>query len=98
LIASTLPDLTKNCLKERKAMTEPVVFQKKPMPVEVEAGITYLWCACGRSQKQPFCDGSHSCTDILPVAYVAEESGIVLFCGCKQTLTEPLCDGTHAGL
>mgnify|MGYP000885729106 CR=1 FL=1 len=20
---------------------------------------TYFWCACGLSQKQPFCDGSH---------------------------------------
>ncbi|MBI3315106.1 MAG: CDGSH iron-sulfur domain-containing protein, partial [Candidatus Omnitrophica bacterium] len=23
----------------------------------------YVWCACGRSQKQPFCDGSHSSTN-----------------------------------
>ena len=38
---------------------EPVVAQAAPYPVEVEAGKTYFWCACGRSANQPFCDGSH---------------------------------------
>ena len=41
-------------------MTEPVVAQKAPYGVEVESGKTYFWCACGKSSKQPFCDGSHS--------------------------------------
>ncbi len=60
-------------------MNEHVVFQKKPMPVEVEAGKTYYWCACGRSQNQPFCDGSHAVTGILPVAYKAELDGQGVF-------------------
>jgi CDGSH-type Zn-finger protein len=79
-------------------MTEPVVFQKKSMPVEVEAGKTYYWCACGRSQNQPFCDGSHASTDILPMAYKAEETGRVFFCACKHSKKAPLCDGTHKTL
>ena len=33
--------------------------QKSPYKVKVEKGKTYFWCACGISQKQPFCDGSH---------------------------------------
>ncbi len=41
-------------------MTEPVVAQKAPYGVEVESGKTYFWCTCGKSSKQPFCDGSHS--------------------------------------
>ncbi len=36
----------------------PIIAQKAPYPVEVEAGKTYFWCACGKSAKQPFCDGS----------------------------------------
>ena len=40
-------------------MTDPVVAQNGPMPVKVEAGKTYFWCACGKSRKQPFCDGAH---------------------------------------
>ena len=39
--------------------SEPVIAQKSPCAVEVEAGSTYFWCACGRSAKQPFCDGTH---------------------------------------
>ncbi len=76
-------------------MDDRVVFQKKSMPVEVEAGKTYYWCACGRSAKQPFCDGSHGETGIAPVAYVAEATGKAFFCGCKATKNEPLCDGSH---
>ena len=41
-------------------MTDSVIFQKSPMPIEVEEGKTYLWCARGKSAKQPLCDGSHS--------------------------------------
>jgi len=79
-------------------MTERVVFQKKSMPVEVEAGKTYYWCACGRSATQPFCDGAHKGSGIGPVAYTAEATGKAFFCGCKASKKEPLCDGTHKEL
>ena len=76
-------------------MAEPIVSQKAPFGVEVEAGKRYFWCACGRSKSQPFCDGSHKGTGLTPVAYQAEESQTLWFCGCKATGTKPLCDGTH---
>ena len=76
-------------------MTERAVFQKKSMPVEVEAGKIYYWCACGRSATQPFCDGAHKDTGIGPVPYKAEATGKAFFCGCKATKNEPLCDGSH---
>ena len=28
--------------------------------VNVEQGKSYYWCSCGKSSKQPFCDGSHN--------------------------------------
>ncbi len=77
---------------------EPRIAQKAPFAVEVEAGRAYFWCACGRSQKQPFCDGSHKGTGLTPVKWVAEKSGRVFFCGCKHTGRPPLCDGTHKTL
>lgn len=77
---------------------EPVTVQKAPFPVEVEQGKTYFWCACGRSAKQPFCDGSHKVTDITPVKYTAETDRKLFFCGCKRTGKPPLCDGSHARL
>lgn len=79
-------------------MTDPVLAQKAPYRVDVEAGKKYFWCACGRSKNQPFCDGSHKDTGITPVSYEAEKSGGVFFCGCKSTKRKPLCDGTHNSL
>ena len=79
-------------------MSEPVIAQKAPYPVEVEEGKTYFWCACGQSQKQPFCDGSHKGTDFTPEKFTADKDGKVFFCGCKHTSNEPRCDGTHSRL
>ncbi len=79
-------------------MSEPVIAQKSPYPVQVEAEKTYYWCACGRSAKQPFCDGSHKGTEFTPVKYEAKESKTVYFCGCKHSANKPLCDGTHSRL
>ena len=79
-------------------MPDPVIAQKSPYAIEVEAGKGYWWCACGRSQSQPFCDGSHKVTEFEPVKYEAEADGTVYFCGCKNTGGKPLCDGTHAKL
>lgn len=66
-----------------------------PVKVQLEAGQTYAWCACGRSGDQPFCDGSHQGTGIDPVVFTAEESSEVWLCMCKQTVAPPLCDGSH---
>jgi len=82
-------------MAEEADKTEPVVAQTSPFQVEVEEGRAYFWCACGKSQKQPFCDGSHDGTDLKPVRYVAEASGTVNFCGCKSTDDAPFCDGSH---
>jgi len=76
----------------------PKIAQAKPYPIEVEEGKTYFWCACGRSAKQPFCDGSHKDTEFTPVKYTAEADKKVFFCGCKHTGNQPLCDGTHSKL
>jgi CDGSH-type Zn-finger protein len=79
-------------------MTEPKIAQKSPYPVEVEAGKSYFWCACGLSASQPFCDGSHKGSGFTPVKFEATESKTVYFCGCKHTAHPPFCDGSHAKL
>ncbi len=76
-------------------MSDPVRAGDAPLPVEVEAGKTYFWCTCGRSSKQPFCDGSHQPTDFTPMAWTAPETKRVFFCACKATQGQPLCDGSH---
>jgi len=79
-------------------MDEAIIASKEPFEVHVEAGKKYAWCACGRSQSQPMCDGSHKGTGFAPVIFTAEASETIFLCGCKQTVDQPLCDGTHATL
>ena len=77
---------------------EPTIAQKSPYAVEVESGKSYYWCSCGKSNSQPFCDGSHQGSTFTPVEYKATENKTVYFCGCKHTATQPMCDGAHSTL
>jgi CDGSH-type Zn-finger protein len=84
---------------ERMSMSEmPEIGGRAPIPIEVEAGKSYWWCACGRSQSQPFCDGSHKVTSFTPIEFKPEKSGKMFFCACKRSGKKPLCDGTHKTL
>ena len=76
-------------------MSEPERPQLSPYQVELEAGKRYAWCRCGRSKKQPFCDGAHDGTGIEPLMFTAERTETALLCGCKDTGDEPYCDGSH---
>lgn len=78
-------------------MYKPVIAQKSPYVLTNEPG-SYFWCACGRSSKQPFCDGSHKGTSFTPVKIVIDEEKKNAWCGCKHTKKPPFCDGSHAKL
>ncbi|MCB1419680.1 MAG: CDGSH iron-sulfur domain-containing protein [Notoacmeibacter sp.] len=79
-------------------MSKGEVAAKAPVKVDVEAGKTYFWCACGKSAKQPFCDGSHKGSEFAPMNWTAEADGAKWFCACKQTEGQPFCDGSHKAL
>lgn len=78
-------------------MEDPVIAQKSPYELELEAG-TYFWCACGRSARQPFCDGSHKGTGLEPKKFILAEKQTVYLCGCKWSADAPFCDGAHENL
>lgn len=78
-------------------MNNAVIAQKSPYAVDVEAGKSYWWCSCGKSDKQPFCSGAHKGSEFTPIEYKATTTGTVYFCGCKQS-AGALCDGTHKSL
>ena len=78
-------------------MAEPEKTQMSPYVQETAPG-KYAWCACGKSQGQPFCDGSHRGSGITPILTEIEEKKTVAWCGCKQSKNKPFCDGSHSQL
>lgn len=70
--------------------------EKDPTEMTLPAG-DYLWCSCGNSSKQPFCDGSHHGTKFKPVKFTLEKEKKVRLCNCKLSKRGPFCDFSHIG-
>ena len=60
-------------------MTKGQRAGESAIAVDVEQGKSYYWCSCGKSSKQPFCDGSHKGTEFNPVVYKAEKTKKIFF-------------------
>ena len=76
-------------------MNRPTVADNKPIAVELKSGEEYHFCTCGRSSRQPFCDGSHVGSGFMPQAFTADSDGEAWLCRCKHSARAPYCDGTH---
>lgn len=79
-------------------MAEPEIAATEPIEVDLCTGKKYFFCTCGKSAKQPFCDGSHKGTEFTPHAFEVKENGKCWLCRCKRTGDAPYCDGSHNSL
>ena len=61
---------------------QPSIPQKKPIVEKVSPG-TYWWCSCGKSDSQPFCDGSHAGAEFTPVEIVIDDEKNVAWCAAS---------------
>ena len=59
---------------------------KGAFAVYVVQGKSYYWSSCGKSSKQPFCDGSYNGTEFNPVVYKAELTNKCFFYMQKQMI------------
>ncbi len=75
-------------------MSQPIIADNKPKKVKLKKGESYF-CACGKSKKQPYCDGSHVGTDFSPKKFKVEKESEAWLCMCKYSKNPPYCDGTH---
>ncbi len=79
-------------------MSNPIIADNKPKRVTLNKDEEYYFCACGRSNKQPFCDSSHAGTVFKPRVFTADQDGEAYLCACKHTGNAPYCDGSHKQL
>lgn len=80
-------------------MTEkPKVASVHPIQCRIVANKEYLYCTCGYSKKQPFCDGSHKGTPFKPLKFSSPVTSDEALCPCKRTRLAPFCDGSHTKL
>lgn len=78
--------------------TKPAAANAGPHFATLTADRVYLWCTCGLSAAQPFCDGSHAGTEFRPARFKVAQDQDVVLCGCKRTGSPPFCDGSHNNL
>mmetsp|Transcript_5907 Transcript_5907/g.9604 ORF Transcript_5907/g.9604 Transcript_5907/m.9604 type:complete len:156 (-) Transcript_5907:47-514(-) len=81
----------------------PNIPKTTPQRVELEEGKSYMWCSCGHSKNQPFCDKSHftAPTSYRPLKFThTKKTGKHFLCACKLSTHEsgPYCDGTHSNI
>ena len=76
-------------------MSKPTIASNQPARIALEQGKKYFFCMCGKSRKQPFCDGSHQGSEFTPMAFSCDESKDYFLCQCKHSANKPYCDGTH---
>ena len=76
-------------------MKNPIIADNQPVKVNLCKGQEYHFCTCGKSQSQPFCDGSHAGTKFTPKVIVVDKDQEAWLCACKHSRNLPYCDGSH---
>lgn len=89
----------KQNLKPMSAKKEAKIRGYHSIRMLMEPG-EYYFCACGRTENNPFCDGSHlkENTGIDPIPVKIRFKHEVKWCDCRQSKSLPLCDHSHRDL
>ena len=74
-------------------MSEPEIGGRKPLPIDVEAGSSYWWCACGRSKTSRSATARTRAPHSPARVQAGGRRGLVLHLQAHDK--PPLCDGSH---
>jgi sterol desaturase/sphingolipid hydroxylase (fatty acid hydroxylase superfamily)/CDGSH-type Zn-finger protein len=80
-------ELAADYVFEKTTVNEPAILTLKEGD--------YLYCACGFSKTQPFCDGSHHGTKSQPLKFSIRKEREYRICQCKGCAKAPFCDDSH---
>lgn len=64
-------------------MKKSSTTSKAPELVTLENG-PFTWCTCGKSSRQPFCDGTHRQTKFIAVSFKIPASREAWLCSGKK--------------
>ena len=84
-------------MTDNNSAVDPIIASKMPAVLKLEPG-EYWWCSCGKSSKQPFCDGSHQGSSFQPKQVMIDEEKSIALCNCKHSGNGAFCDGAHSKL
>merc|ERR1712137_39020 len=68
---------------------------------DLKKGDTFLWCSCGLSKSDPYCDKTCEEEQVDQKRFkpltctLLKEQKLYSICGCKYTKSPPFCDGSH---
>jgi CDGSH-type Zn-finger protein len=80
-------EISKDFKFEKTTVPEPAILTLKEG--------SYLYCTCGFSKTQPFCDGSHHGTKFQPEKFTIKKEREYRICQCKGCAKAPFCDDSH---
>ncbi|KAI9104663.1 hypothetical protein DFS34DRAFT_604004 [Phlyctochytrium arcticum] len=91
---SDIEDEPRRCLKPCVPMYGPANLRG------LKKGDIKLWCTCGLSTTQPWCDDeAHKGTPFKPLRWtVPNDQSLYSICNCKYTTNPPYCDAEHIHL
>jgi len=67
----------------------------RPVYTQLEAGKTYHFCTCGKSEDGVLCDGIHKDTDFKPREFTVKHTDGYYLCKCKKCYNGIFCDSNH---
>lgn len=87
--------------KSGSELSKDFTFEKTTVPAPAVLTLkegNYLYCACGHSRNQPFCDGSHHGTKFQPLRFSIKKEREYKLCQCKMCAKGPFCDDSHQNI